>query len=434
MADLPLRSRPPELDAHSPAVTRLRRLRWSLTLLFTAALAAGLAALSLLVLHKDSQARVGTLEGTMGRRVTGASRLIYYSNRGRLRLDGLREDDLTAGTPEILAFDGTGPRPRLIFSGVEERLPVSYRDLAAIAHRATATEDLVTTTVTDRAGTKVRLLAGPFFRDPDGNAAGAVVSAASLAGIESGHRELVVTIVVADAALLLLSALAGYLLAGRSLRPAARSIAQQEALLADSAHELRTPIASIRAVLEAAQLDPDRAEAAIEEARSTSVQMGDTVDALLAWGRLEAGAEPPDATELRLDQLVEGVAGELDPGGRIELETEPVIVRADAALLRIAIRNLLDNALRHGAGDAAAPITVKVAADTVTIADHGPGLQSIQAEPIERFRTGSPQGTGLGLSIAVRIVELHGAQLSARARPGSGTELVISWPPAPARA
>ena len=111
MPELRLRARALERDRPSPAVARLRRLRLSLTLLFTAAMALGLAALALLVIHKDSEARLDSLEGAMGRRVSGASRLIYYSNRGRLRLDGLREDDLTAGTPEVRVFAGTGAQP-----------------------------------------------------------------------------------------------------------------------------------------------------------------------------------------------------------------------------------------------------------------------------------------------------------------------------------
>jgi two-component system OmpR family sensor kinase len=427
-----LRSTSPERDRPSPAGARLRRLRLRLTLLFTAALAVGLAALALLVLHKDSEARLDSLEGTMGRRVTGASRLIYYSNRGRLRLDGLREDDLTAGTPEVRVFDGTGRRPRQVFAGDETGLPLAYSQLAAISHRATAMEGLVAATVTDRAGTRVRLLAGPFYRDPNGDAAGAVVSAASLAPGEAAHDELVVTIVVACAALLVLAAGAGYLLAGRSLKPAARSLAQQEALLADAAHELRTPVASVRASLEAAQLDPSTMPAAVEEARRVSARMGDTLNALLAWARLEAGTEPPGSTELRLDQLVEDVAREVDPDGRIELRTEPCVVRGDPALLRIAVRNLLDNALRHGrAPGEPAAVEVAVAAGTVTVRDSGPGLaaEALARDGVTRFHSGRPDGTGLGLSIATRIAELHGGELSAHDREGRGAELRFALPP-----
>jgi signal transduction histidine kinase len=427
MPELRLRPQALEGERPSPAVARLRRLRLSLTLLFTAAMAVGLAALALLVIHKDSEARLDSLQGAMGRRVSGASRLIYYSNAGRLRLDGLREDDLTAGTPEILVFDGTGAHPRRVFAGVEDRLPLSYAQLAAISHRASRSEALVAMTVTDARGTKVRLLASPFFHDPDGDAAGAVVSAGSLTATEAAHRELVATVVAGCDGLLLLAALTGYLLAGRSLRPATRSLAQQEALLADAAHELRTPVASIRATLEAAQLDPIRTEAAIEEARLTSARMGDTLDALLAWARLEAGTEPRETSELRLDQLVEDVVGEFGAGGRISVEAEPSVVVGDPALVRIAVRNLLDNALLHGAGGEDGGILVTVAAATVAVADRGPGLAAAGVTgDVGRFRSGSPEGTGLGLSIAARVAQLHDGELTSRDRPAGGTEFVLS--------
>ena len=249
--------------------------------------------------------------------------------------------------------------------------------------------------MTDRAGAQVRLLAAPFYRDPNGNAAGAVVSAASLSGIEAAHQELVVTIVVACAGLLALSAIAGFLLAGRSLRPAARSLAQQEALLADAAHELRTPIASIRATLEAAQLEPAATAAAVEEARATSVRMGDTVDALLAWARLEAGAEPTEPTELRLDQLVEDVgrgarpgrpdrAGDRAGGRRRRPDADPDR-GPQPARQRPPPRG---RAGRRGA------VLVTVAAGAVAVSDRGPGLDAggLAGEPAARFRSGAPAG------------------------------------------
>jgi signal transduction histidine kinase len=405
-------------------VRRLRRLRLRLTLLFAGAMAVGLAVLGLLVLHKDSEARLDDLEGVMGRRVAGSSRLIYYSNRGRLRLDGLRDDDLTTGSPEVRVYAGTGPHPRLVFAGAERPLPLTYAELVSVAHRATEREEQVAETVSDGDGTAVRLLAGPFFRDPDGNAAGAVVTAASLAPSEAAHQELVVTILGACVGLLILAAGAGYLLAGRSLKPAARSLAQQEGLIADAAHELRTPIASIRASLESAQLDPDAAPAAIESARRTSARMGETLDALLTWARLEAGTESAGMTELRLDQLVEDVVEDLDRGHRIDLATEPVVVRADAALIRIAVMNLVENALVHGP-TGAARVTVRVADGAVVVRDEGPGLpQELMKEAgIRRFRSGREDGTGLGLWMATRIAEVHGGELIVRSGEGEGTEM-----------
>ena len=414
----------------TPAVTRLKRLRLSLTVLFTAALGLGLVVLALIVVHKDSALRRESLESVMRSRVTGASRLLYYSNRGVLRLDGVREDDLTKGTPEVRVYAGTGPRPHLVFESSGHHLPLAYPQLAAISRQAVREGRFVTTTVADAGAGSVRLVATPFYGELNGGPAGAVISASPLAASEDAHRQLIVTIAVGCGALLVLAAAAGYVLAGRSLRPAAQSIVQQEALLADAAHELRNPVASLRALLEAARLDPDSSEAAVERATSIAERMGSTLDRLLAWGRLEAGTELPDPTPLRLDQLVEDLVAENPAAAAVELSAAPTVVRGDPLLVRLAVRNLLDNALVHGtAPGRAAAVTVSVGDGAVHVSDRGPGLpDDLLERGIERFRSEAVGGTGLGLSIALRIAEIHGGSLRAENREGGGTIISLSLP------
>ena len=425
-----LRGRPFRPGRSSAAVSRLKRLRLSLTVLFTVALGVGLLVLSLIVLGKDSALRSESLESAMRTRVTGSSRLLYYSNRGRLRLDGVRGDDLTSGTPEVRVYAGTGSRPHLVFESDGRHLPLPYPPLAAIARQAVGEGQLVTTTVSDADIGDVRLVATPFYRDPDGGPAGAVISASSLAGSEDAHRQLIATIAIGCAALLVLAAGAGYLLAGRSLKPAAESIVQQEALLADAAHELRNPVASIRALLEAARLDPASSEAAIEKATGVAERMGETLNTLLAWGRLEAGTELPDPTRLRLDQLVEDLVAELPDAGAVTLSTSPTVVRGDPLLLRLAIRNLLDNALRYGAPpETSGAVTVSAADGVVTISDRGPGLpDGVMEKGVDRFMSEARGGTGLGLSIALRIAEIHSGSLRAEKRDGGGTAISLKLP------
>ncbi len=429
-----LRGRPLRPGRASPAVSRLKRLRLSLTVLFTAALGIGLLAFAVVVLGKDTELRRESLESAMRTRVTGSSRLLYYSNRGVLRLDGVRGDDLTTGTPEVRVYAGTGPRPRLVFASNGRHLPIAYPQLAAIARQAVGEDRLVAATISDPEVGDVRLVATPFYRDPNGGPAGAVISAASLAGAEDAHRQLIVTIAIGCGALLVLAAGTGYLLAGRSLKPAAESIVQQELLLGDAAHELRNPVAAIRALLEAARLDPASSEAAIEQATGIAEQMGETLNTLLAWGRLEAGTELADSTPLRLDQVVEDLVAELPSADAVEISTSPTVVRGDPLLVRLAIRNLLDNALRHGTtSESPSTITVNAADGVVTISDRGPGLPDDLIEKgIDRFRSEASGGTGLGLSIALRIAEIHGGSLRAEKRQGGGTVMSLSLPVATA--
>lgn len=404
-------------------------LRLRLTLLFTGALAVGLLVLAVIAVQTDSELRQESLEGEMNRRVAASTRLLYYSADGKLRLDGVKDDDATVGTPEILVMSGTGAAPRLVFASRGPHLPLRRADVTAATRRAVRSQATVSATVEDRRGEAVRLVAAPFYNDETELPAGAVVSAASLETNEEDHRDLIIAMAIGCAVLLALAAAAGYLLAGRSLRPAERGLAEQEEFLADAAHELRTPIASIRATLEAAELDPSTRDAAVERARRVSERMGDTVEALLTRARLRAGTDRPEPVALRLDQLVEDVAADAVAAGEAVLRTQPSVVRGDPTLLRIAIRNLLDNALRHGGGGVDAPVEVSVAGGNVEVADRGPGLPPGAAlGDGRRFAGASPGGTGLGLSIATRIAAESGGSLSCAARPAGGALLRLELP------
>jgi signal transduction histidine kinase len=398
-------------------------------MLFTAALAAGLFVLAAIAVETDSELRRESLEGEMERRVAASSRLLYYSAGGALRLDGVKDDDATTGTPEVLVLRGTGPRPELIFESRGPHLPLRGADLAAISRRAVAAETTERARVEDRRGEPVLLVAAPFYHDETELPAGAVVSAASLVANDDAHRELIVSIAIGCGVLLVLAAAAGYLLAGRSLRPAERSLAEQEEFLADAAHELRTPLASIRATLEAADIDPSLRPRAVESARRVSERMGETVEALLTRARLRAGTDAPEPVALRLDQLVEEVSGEAVANGEALLRTEPSVVRGDPRLLRIAVRNLLDNALRHGRPSAnSPPVEVSVGRGIVEVADRGPGLPAGGVEEIHRFTATGSGGTGLGLSIAARIANESGGSLEVDERRSGGALLRLLLP------
>lgn len=405
---------------------RLRRLRIILTLTFTAALATGLVILAAVAIGTDSRSRRQALDAEMSKRVEASSRLIYYSARGQLRLDGLRDDDATTGSPEIRVLrEGADGWFEEVFRGRGPHLPLTDGSIAEAARRAIRSESAVRTETTDRTGADAVLIATPFYDDVTGRAAGAVVSATATAESVDDHRRLVVAMVIGCAGLLAVAGGAGWVLAGRSLRPAAAGLAQQEALLADAAHELRNPIASVQSILEGAELDPESRERAIRVALESTRQMGRTVDVLLKRGRVEAGAEGIRRVPLRLDQIVADLlaeSGSAEPEPVVSLSAEPTVVYGDPDLLRIAVRNLLDNAIRHGRAEGeGARIEVAVGPDRVEVADRGPGPPPVSAAGFHRFREATPGGTGLGLSISAWVADAHGGELTLEPRPRGGT-------------
>ncbi|MFJ7193393.1 sensor histidine kinase [Streptomyces bacillaris] len=438
----------------SPARDRLRRLQLRLTAAYTLITLAGLSCLAWLVIRTDDRSREAAEYDEMRRRASVAASLVYYED-DRIRLDGLADDEATAGTPQILVLEGRpGGGAAVVFRGSVQQFDVPATALARAAGAAMRGEETVRQEAHDRTGGPVRLLAVPFWHDATDEVAGAAVAVGDPAYGAAEHRSLVLSLAVGCAALTALAALTGHVLSGRSMRPAWRALEQQERLLADAAHELRTPVAVMRGSVELAERGSGGADAYLPGIRRAADRMGHVVENLLTRGRLEAAVEAVRAEPLRLDQLVEEVCAELPEGGqRLELRAAESVVEADAALVRVAVRNLLDNAVRHGRtgreaggaldrdgrdGPAAgepgrADLLVTVDGPEVSVADRGPGVEPGRLpELIERFR--SPGGgTGIGLSLVHRVALAHRGALTVHARPGGGAVFVLRLAPARSR-
>ncbi|MFD7745993.1 sensor histidine kinase [Streptomyces sp. NPDC059698] len=421
----------------SPARRRLRRLQLRLTAAYALITVVGLACLSWLVIRTDDRARQDAEYEEMRRRASVAASLVYYED-GRIRLDGLQDDEATAGTPQVLVLEERpGRGPGAVFRGRAAQFDVPGAPVAAVARAAMAEEGPVEAGARDRSGEPVRLLGVPFYHDATDEVAGAAVAVGDPEHGAAEHRSLVLSLVAGAGALTALAALSGHVLSGRSMRPAWEALEQQERLLADAAHELRTPVAVMRGSVEMAAGAPGVLDAHLPRIRRAADRMADVVENLLIRGRLEAAVDAVRAEPLRLDKLVEEMCAELPQSvPRPRLRTVESVVGADAALVRVAVRNLLDNAVRHGrASDArdGGGLLVTVCGPEVVVADRGPGVDPARLpELTERFS--SPGGgTGIGLSLVRRVAEAHRGTLTVRARPGGGAEFVLRLAPARSR-
>ncbi|MGC0418029.1 sensor histidine kinase [Embleya sp. AB8] len=415
----------------SPARKALARLRIRLTIAYTLITVVGLAVLSAVAIKTDADSRrTGEFEA-LQRRVAVVRSLIYYED-GRLRLDGLADDDATDGGLPVLVLatqpDGT-LRP-LFTAGHPGVAPARLR---AVADDALGSDDVATAEGRDDAGRARYFLAAPFYQDGTTHQVGVVAAVGDPARGAAAHRRLVAALLVGCAALTAAGAALGYLLARRSMRPAWQAQEQQERLLADAAHELRTPVAVIRGAVDLANDAPGALAEHLPRIGTASHRLADVVEHLLTRARLQAGVHQPRLEALRLDQLVETVCAELPPGAhRVQLDLADSVVSADAGLVRAAVRNLLDNAVRHGAGTPGAgdaEITVSVRGPVVTVADRGPGVAAADVPRVfERFQ--SPGGsTGIGLSLTQWVADAHGGDIRVEQRPGGGAVFVLRLAP-----
>jgi two-component system, OmpR family, sensor histidine kinase QseC len=218
-------------------------------------------------------------------------------------------------------------------------------------------------------------------------------------------------------------------------------IEQERRFTADAAHELRTPLAGIRAqaqVALGATGDAERAHA-LDGVVAGCDRAAHTVEQMLTLARLAPDAVSFQPAPLELAAVLKGAIGDLAPaalakGTDIELTCEQhVLVSGDAGLLAILFRNLIDNALRYSPPATRVAIQIEPGDDEalVRITDAGPGLLARERANMGRrfYRAPGTQapGSGLGLSIVHRILDLHRGRMQFDAPPtGSGLQVTVA--------
>jgi two-component system OmpR family sensor kinase len=395
-----------------PAAERLRRLRWWLTVLFTVMNTIGLIVLAPLILRLDSDRADSSISNQLDVVTGPVLRLVNES--GGIDFTAVNRDPLNSGCPQFVIVPGSA-EPFDRHASLKDCNPMDPKTLDELATRAVSDGVILSADRQALNGKQVRVDVEPF-RDSSGKYAGAVVAWTDIDDELGDHQRLVVTILLVCAFLILAAALLGYWVSGRAIRPAMAALEQQENLLAETAHDLRTPVAALRALAETAMQDPHQRGELLPRTVRLAGRMGDIIDGLLVRARLAAGVEQLSMQLVWLDQLVQVVVEDTpSDSARVSLVTAPTMVRADPVLLQRAIGNLLDNAMRHGRAPGAdqAIVTVTVADGRITVADQGPGIDpAIGDDLFERFAAGSGSaGAGIGLSVVRWVALAHGGDL-----------------------
>ena len=208
-------------------------------------------------------------------------------------------------------------------------------------------------------------------------------------------------------------------------------VSVQRTLLASASHELRSPLARMRVAIELLAINP-RPEL-LERIERDVVELDILIDELLLASRLQM------AEDLNLAEPVDLLALIAEEGARVGavVTGKAVSISADRRLLRHLVRNLFENARRHGGGaaiDASASGTP--AGAMLWVLDRGPGVPERERERIfdPFYRTAAVRekgiGVGLGLHLVKTIAELHGATAEFRPNVPTGSCFVVRFPPA----
>ncbi|MFY1635779.1 sensor histidine kinase [Solwaraspora sp. WMMB335] len=411
---------------------RLRSLRIRLAVLLMAINVVGLAGMGAVALLVDGRQRDEVVAAELRRTASTAAALLYYDS-GALQLDKLFDDAVANGSTAVYVYEAGRTELSLVFAYPAGLPVIAPGSLLAPARTVWASGTEITGPVRDDRGTPAPMLAVPFEHAVTGAVAGAVVVVGDSGPAEAANRRLALALIVGGLSFTVLACAGGYLLARRGTEPIADALNQQERFVADAAHELRTPLTVIRAVSETALAEPQRRPAALRQVVRSADRLADSVSVLLTRAQLVAGLRDLRREPFRLDQLTEEVlADTVQPPHVGQLACVPVVATGDPALIRIALRNLIQNAVQHGRiADQPAEVRVQVSADppTVRVRDRGTGLSdAVAAAPAQRFRTGTEDGTGLGLAIASWVAELHDGQLRLVNADGGGTEARLRLP------
>jgi two-component system, OmpR family, sensor kinase len=379
-------------------------------------------------------------------------------------------------TAQLLSATGTVLESSGDTMSVEPLVPRS------VLTRALRTGSASVHTVTDRGGERFRVL---IARVPGSDRLVAVGT--STENADASIQRLVLIMLLSGPLALIAAGAAGWLLAGRALAPVARmsaiadgigiealdervpvppgrdelsglastlnhmldrletGVRAKRRLIADASHELQTPLAVMRTELDvslAAGTLPEEATEVLESAREETDRMARIVRNLLTLARFDEGTLRLLRQTIDMRELATAAVDALATPAReasvaVTAGGVAAQVDADPEYLRVAIVNIVENAIKYAGRGATVTVDTHVAGTEaiISVADTGPGIPADDLPHIfdrfyraDRSRTHESGGSGLGLAISREIIEAHGGRLEVESEVGQGSRFSVALP------
>jgi two-component system sensor histidine kinase CiaH len=263
--------------------------------------------------------------------------------------------------------------------------------------------------------------------------------------LQEGKNRLALILVIINGAIFVFAGGAGYFLAGRTLRPIKLMIDEQNQFITSSSHELRTPIATLRAEMEGNLLEKHISDKQARELINSNLEELDGIQALtnnlLKLAQVHSGSSDTQIDDISLQDIIRTAERKVLPLAKkkhISLSTtiQDACIIGDKSRLGEVFVILFDNAIKYSPEKTAVTVNAETTRNhaKVTIEDHGVGIAEKDLPHIfDRFyradqSRSQTEGFGLGLSIAKRIIETHGGSIQVKSKINAGTTFIISLP------
>lgn len=427
-----------------PAAALFRGIRWRLTAMYAAVLAAILLLSGLLLYAAMNEVLLGPVNDTLRSSASQISTAWQASPPLDPRVVCPVPSSAVQNVPYVECF-GEGRTGVL-----QNPPPAAFTEPSLIEAALHSKTGAATDTVNAGGGLGAIRRYALVVRDAeDGDVLGVVQVGMPIQGELTALHVLAVLLLLLGVLTLASAMLGGILLSWRALLPARLAFERQQAFIGDAAHELRTPLTLLRANAEVLlrgreRLDPEDA-LLLEDIVAEAGHMSRLATSMLELARLDASARPPERDLLDLAELGRQVAGRaqsLAKEAGLTLATEapaPVLVLGERVQLEEVILILLDNAIKYNV--AGGSVVLSVSRDgplaRLAVRDTGLGIPSEHLARLgERFyrvdkaRSRELGGAGLGLAIARRIAATHGGMLVFESAPGRGTTATLTLPAA----
>jgi len=266
---------------------------------------------------------------------------------------------------------------------------------------------------------------------------------------EKAKRQVMLRLLVMNGVILVISAGAGYFLAGKALYPIERALVEQKRFVSDASHELRTPLTSLKTEMEVALRDKrlkiGDAKELVKSNLEEVAKLQELISYLLVCARYGDTSVKLPIKPVRIAKIVENAVRKVSSHAaqkqiKIKQEVQNGSLRANEAGLEELLVILLDNAVKYSLNGGEVVVSVKEDKKYVTfeVKDFGVGIAASDIPYIfNRFyRADSSRskqkvdGYGLGLAIAKGITEAHKGEIKVKSKPGAGSTFKVILPKA----